>query len=166
MHTGSDERGPVPLREVLPSEIPVKAKARFPGLAVRNRWVKRPGLCASLSLLLLLPAEARAGSLRTESRGLKIEVASAPERPIQGRETVYTLSVRDAAGRQVTGAKVTLMGKMPDGMTVLAPLTETSQAGLYSGRVLFTMEGEWRLTVRIIQTDTPLELSFTEQVGR
>ncbi len=124
------------------------------------------GLWAPLVLLLLLPAEARAGSLRTGSRGLKIEVASAPERPIQGRETVYTLSVRDAAGRQVTGAKVTLMGRMPDGMTVLAPLTETSQAGLYSGRVLFTMEGEWRLTARIIQTDTPLELSFTEQVGR
>ncbi len=58
------------------------------------------------------------------------------------------------------------MGRMPDGMTVLAPLTETSQAGLYSGRVLFTMEGEWRLTIRIIQANTPLELSFTEQVGR
>lgn len=40
------------------------------------------------------------------------------------------------------------------------------EAGVYSGRVLFTMEGEWRLTVRILQADTPLELTFTEQVGR
>lgn len=78
---------------------------------------------------------------------------------------MYMLSVRDAGGRQVAGAKVTLMGRMPDGMTVLAPLRETSQAGVYSGRVLFTMEGQWRLTVRIIQADTPLELSFTEHVG-
>ncbi|MBI3080511.1 MAG: FixH family protein [candidate division NC10 bacterium] len=128
--------------------------------------MKRPGLCASLSLLLLLPPEAGAGSFQAEASGLRLKLTSEPGQPIQGRETVYTLSVRDAAGRQVTGAKVTLMGRMPDGMTVLAPLTETSQAGLYSGRVLFTMEGEWRLTVRIIQTDTPLELSFTEQVGR
>jgi len=29
----------------------------------------------------------------------------------------------------------------------------------------FTMEGEWRLTVRIIQTDKPLKLSFVKQVG-
>lgn len=166
MHTGSDERGPVPLREVLPSEIPVKAKARFPGLAVRNRWVKRPGLCASLSLLLLLPPEAGAGSFQAEASGLRLELTSEPGQPIQGRETVYTLSLRVPAGRQVTGAKVTLMGKMPDGMTVLAPLRETPRPGLYSGRVLFTMEGEWRLTVRIIQSGIPLELSFPEQVGR
>lgn len=79
---------------------------------------------------------------------------------------MYTLTLRNAAGGQVTGARVTLMGRMPDGMTVLAPLRETSQARRYSGRVLFTMEGQWRLTVRIVQSDTPLELSFTEQVGR
>jgi hypothetical protein len=61
---------------------------------------------------------------------------------------------------------VTLMGRMPDGMTVLAPLRESPEAGMYSGRVLFTMEGEWRLTVRILEADTPQELTFTEQVGR
>lgn len=79
---------------------------------------------------------------------------------------MYTLSLRDGIGRAVAGAKVMLLGRMPDGMTVLAPLRESSEAGMYSGRVLFTMEGEWRLTVRILQADTPLELSFTEQVAR
>jgi hypothetical protein len=109
---------------------------------------------------------AGAESFRVEARGLTVELASEPGRPVQGRDTVYTLSLRDGAGRQVGGAKVTLMGRMPDGMTVLAPLRETSQAGRYSGQILFTMEGQWRLTVRIIQADTPLELAFTEQVGR
>jgi len=128
--------------------------------------MKRRGLGAGLVLLVFLVPAVEAGSFRTEAGGLSVELVSEPGRPIQGRETVYTLSLRNAAGRQVAGAKVTLMGRMPDGMTVLAPLRETSQAGLYSGRVLFTMEGEWRLTVRIVQTDTPLELSLTEQVDR
>ena len=127
--------------------------------------MKRRGLWAPLSLLLLFPAGAGAGGFQAEASGLRLELQSKPAQLIQGRETVYTLSLRDAGGRWVTGAKVTLMGQMPDGMAVLAPLRETSQAGLYSGQVLFTMEGEWRLTVRIIQTDKPLELSFIEQVG-
>ena len=122
-------------------------------------------LWAVLAVVLILCPDAGAGSFRTEAEGLGVELESEPAQPVQGRETAYTLSLRDAAGRQVIGAKVTLIGRMPDGMTVLAPLRETSRAGLYSGRVLFTMEGGWRLTVRIIRTDTPLELSFTEQVG-
>lgn len=124
------------------------------------------GLWAVLAVLLVSPPEVRAGSFRTEANGLRVELESEPSQPVQGRDTVYTLSLRDAAGRQVTRAKVTLMGRMPDGMTVLVPLREGSRAGMYSGRVLFTMEGQWQLTVRIIQSDTPLELSFTEEVGR
>lgn len=128
--------------------------------------MKRAGLSAVLTVLLLLPRDAGAGSFLTEAGGLSVELASEPGRPVQGRETVYTLSLRDGIGRAVAGAKVMLLGRMLDGMTVLAPLRESSEAGMYSGRVLFTMEGEWRLTVRILQADTPLELSFTEQVAR
>lgn len=79
---------------------------------------------------------------------------------------MYTLSLREGIARPVVGAKVTLMGRMADGMTVLAPLRESSQAGMYSGRVLFTMEGEWQLTLRILRAEPPLELSFTERVAR
>lgn len=124
------------------------------------------GLWAVLTVLLVSPPEVRAGSFRTEANGLRVELESEPSQPVQGQETAYTLSLRDAAGRQVTRAKVTLMGRMLDGMTVLTPLRESSQAGRYSGRVLFTMEGQWQLTVRIVRTGTPLELSFTEQVSR
>jgi len=128
--------------------------------------VTRRALPGALVGLLLLPCEAGAGSFRAEVREVTVELASDPARPVQGRETVYTLSLRNAAGRPVAGAKVTFVGRMPDGMTVLTPLRESSRAGLYSGKVLFTMEGPWRLTVRIVQTGKPLELSFTEQVGR
>ncbi len=124
----------------------------------RGRWTL-------VVLLLVLPPEAGAGSFVTEASGLRAELTSEPARPVQARETVYILALRDGIGRPVAGVKVTLMGRMADGMTVLAPLRESPEAGMYSGRVLFTMEGEWRLTVRILQADTPLELTFTEQVG-
>jgi len=117
-------------------------------------------------LLVLLPCEVEAGSFVTEAGGLRAELTSEPGRPVRARETVYTLALRDPAGRPLAGTKVTLMGRMPDGMTVLVPLRQTAEVGVYSGRVLFTMEGEWQLAVRIIQTDTPPELPFTEQVSR
>ena len=126
----------------------------------------RAGLSVVLTIFLLLPRDAGAGSFLTQAGGLSVELASEPGRPVQGRETVYTLSLRDGIGRAVAGAKVTLVGTMPDGMTVLGPLRESAEAGMYSGRVLFTMEGEWPLTVRILQAGAPLELTFTEQVGR
>jgi len=128
--------------------------------------MRRAGVAAVFALLLLLPRDAGAGSFLAEASGLSVELASEPGRPMRGRDTVYTLWLRDPAGRPVAGAKVTLTGRMPDGMTVLAPLRASSEAGMYLGRVLFTMEGGWRLTVRILQADTPLELSFTEQVAR
>jgi len=126
----------------------------------------RSAVCVAVALCLALPGDAQAGNFGSEAGGLKVELSSEPARPTHGSETRYTLVLRDVAGSSVKGARVTLMGRMADGMTVLAPLSETSRSGHYSGRVLFTMEGEWRLTVRITQTGTPLELSFTEQVGR
>ena len=121
---------------------------------------------AFLLLLLLLPHEVGAGSLRTEINGLRLELASEPDQPVQGRETVYILSLRDAAGSPVTGAKVTLMGRMADGMTLLAPLRQAPEPGIYRGRVLFTMQGPWNLTLRVVRTGQPLEFLLTEQVGQ
>ena len=126
----------------------------------------RGGLRATLVLLFLLGGDAAAGSWRTHLKDYRVELASDPDPPVRGRETGYILRLQNASGQQVGGAKVTLVGTMPDGMTVLGPLRESPVAGMYSGRVLFTMEGEWRLTVRILQAGTPLELTFTEQVGR
>jgi len=128
--------------------------------------MKCRGLGAVLVLLLLPPVPATAGNFRSETREVAVELVSEPRQPIQGRETVYMLLLRDGAGQPLAGAKVTLMGRMADGMTVLVPLRATSEFGIYSGRALFTMAGEWQLTLRIALTGKPLELSFTEQVGR
>ena len=123
-------------------------------------------LWAPLVLFLLLPFEVAAGSLRTEINGVRVELASEPERPVQGRETAYTLWLRDGASRPMTGTRATLMGRMPDGMTVLAPLRPGSEPGMYRGQVVFTMEGRWDLTLRVSGPERSFELSLTEQVGR
>ena len=117
-------------------------------------------------LLLAVPANLLAGSLVAEMQGLQAELASQPDQPLRNKETIYTLRLRDSRGNAVGGAKVTLAGEMADGMTVLAPLRPTGEPGAYSGRLMFTMEGEWRLRLRIVGAGEPFELQLTERVVR
>lgn len=99
-----------------------------------------------------------------EIQGVGAELMSDPARPARGRETVYTLSLRDGTGQPMTDARVTLMGRMPDGMTVVAPLRAAPEPGIYRGQVLFTMEGRWELTLRVRTQGKAFELPLTEQV--
>jgi len=66
----------------------------------------------------------------------------------------------------VTGAQITLRGRMADGMSVVAPLRPAPEPGMYRGRVLFTMEGSWELTLRVDRQGKRFELPLTESVGR
>ena len=112
------------------------------------------------------PADLRAGHLSTEVDGVRVELASRPERPGTAQETQYSVRLSDAAGAPIAGGTVTLGGRMADGMTVLAPLRPGREAGLYRGRVLFTMEGPWELTLRIAAQGTRFELPLIERVER
>jgi len=135
---------------------------------VRTRAKRFLALLLGLVTLLLLavPANLLAGSLVAEMQGLQAELASQPDQPLRNKETIYTLRLRDSRGNAVGGAKVTLAGEMADGMTVLAPLRPTGEPGAYSGRLMFTMEGEWRLRLRIVGAGEPFELQLTERVVR
>jgi hypothetical protein len=132
------------------------------------------GWPASRSRLLLLAfavVAAFAASAAAETRsakvnGMRLEVTSQPSQPATGTKTVYAVRVTDAAGKPLTGLKLTLLGRMADGMSVLAPLRATGEPGLYRGEVLFTMEGPWEVTVRVIGPGKPVEVPFTEQVVR
>jgi hypothetical protein len=66
----------------------------------------------------------------------------------------------------VTDARVTLTGRMADGMSTAAPLRPVGEPGVYRGEVLFTMEGRWDLTVRVVSQGRRLELTLSEAVGR
>lgn len=107
-----------------------------------------------------------AGILTSEVDGLRVELASNPSRPGTRDQTEYVARLVDRDGRPVTGAQVTLRGGMADGMSVVAPLRPADEAGVYRGRVLFTMEGRWDLTLRVVREGQRFELPLTEHVGR
>jgi len=126
----------------------------------------RLALTVVLLLLLAAAADVRAGSLSAEVQELGVELSSEPAQPLRNKETTYTLRLRDASGNPVNGAKATLSGQMADGMAVITPLRLTQESGIYSGRLMFTMEGEWQLRARVVWKGQPLELQLTERVGR
>lgn len=107
-----------------------------------------------------------AASLTTDVEGVRVEVASAPETPVRDRKTAYTVRLVDAAGKPITDARVTVTGRMDDGMSAAAPLRPTGAPGVYRGEVLFTMEGRWELTVRVVRPAGRIEIPVREEVGR
>ena len=127
-------------------------------------WVRSAFLAAAL--VGAGSQGATAGTLDAELDGVRVELTSEPERPGTKRETSYVLRLVDSTGRPVTGAQITLRGRMADGMSVAAPLRPGPEPGIYRGRVLFTMEGSWELTLRVARQGKRLELPLTEHVGR
>jgi hypothetical protein len=126
---------------------------------------KRAG-AALLAFLAAMPGLVAAGSLNAQVDGLRLELTSEPDRPGTRRPTTYRLRLSTQQSDPVTDAKVTLHGRMADGMTVLAPLQPGPEPGAYHGRVLFTMEGQWELTLRVSGRTKPIEGRLTEHVGR
>ena len=116
--------------------------------------------------LLVLVGTLQAGTLSDEVDGVRVELSSSPTRPGAKGETEYLVRLVDRAGQPITGAHVTLRGGMADGMSVVTPLRAAEQAGVYRGRVLFTMEGTWELTLRVARDGKRFELPLTERVGR
>ena len=109
-------------------------------------------------LAVPLAPPATAASLTTEVDGVRVEVRSAPEAPVRARKTTYTVRLTDAAGVPITDGRLTLTGRMADGMTVVTPLRPADTPGVYRGEVMFTMEGLWDLAVRVRPRRTPLRV--------
>ena len=109
---------------------------------------------------------ATAASLTTDVEGIRVELNSAPEPPVKDRKTAYTVRLVDSGGKPITDARVTLTGRMADGMSAAAPLRPVGEPGVYRGEVLFTMEGRWDLTVRVVRQAGRLEIPVREEVGR
>ncbi len=116
--------------------------------------------------MLTLARGLEAGALSSEVGGVRVELASIPGRPGTGGLTEYVVRLTDAARRPVSGARLTLRGAMADGMSVVTPLRPDGEDGVYRGRVLYTMEGRWELTLRLVHGGRPFELPLTEHVGR
>ena len=123
------------------------------------------GLLGALSSSIVVTS-AIAASLTTEVNGVRVQLSSAPEIPIRDRKTTYTVRLVDAAGKPVFDARVTVTGRMADGMSAAAPLRPAGEPGVYRGEVLFTMEGRWDLTVRVVRPTGRVEIPLREEVGR
>ena len=109
---------------------------------------------------------AMAGSLTTDVEGVSVELRSTPETPVKDRTTTYTIRLLDSARKPVTDARVTITGRMADGMSAAAPLRPAGEPGVYRGEVLFTMEGSWDLTVRVVSQTGRVEIPLREEVAR
>ncbi len=96
------------------------------------------------TVLVVTASAARAGALTAEADGVKVALGREPAEPGTSRKTTYTLRLVEASGTPVTGARVTLSGKMGDGMSIAIPLRATPEPGVYRGEVLFTMKGPGR----------------------
>jgi hypothetical protein len=129
-----------------------------------NRRVVVAVLGAALFATSSVPVHG--GTLSADVDGVRIEVTSKPERARTHGETEYIARLVDVDGKPITGARVALQGRMGDGMTVVAPLRAASEPGIYRGRVLFTMEGRWELTLRIARGSKRFDVPLTERVER
>jgi len=130
---------------------------------VRRTWLLA---LVTAGLLLCAAAPVHPGALTGEMDGVRVELTSSPSRPGTRGQTEYVVRLVDDTGQPVTGVRVTLRGGMADGMSVVAPLQPAGEAGVYRGRVLFTMEGTWELTLHVAREGKRFELSLTEHVGR
>jgi len=128
--------------------------------------MKAAALAALVALCGSIAPAAMAASLTTKVEGIRAELSSKPEKPVKGRKTSYTVRLVDSAGKPIIDARVTLTGRMSDGMSTAAPLRPGGEAGVYRGEVLFTMEGRWDLTVRVVRQDGRLESPLREEVAR
>jgi len=128
--------------------------------------VRNPRTLVAALLLCAPISAASAGSLSTEIDGVRVELGSEPVTPGTKQATIYRVRLAGSGGEPLTGVRVTLQGRMADGMSVVAPLRTSDQPGIYRGQVLFTMEGRWELTLRITGQGKRFELQLTEQVGR
>ncbi len=127
---------------------------------------RRPIVLVIIGLLVSASSTLHAGSLTSEVNGFRVQLTSNPEDATTKGETEYVVRMVDKVERPVTDARLTLRGAMGDGMSVVAPLRSSGEPGLYRGRVLFTMGGTWKLTLRITRGNQQFDVPMTEHVER
>lgn len=96
------------------------------------------------------PADTQPASAATAAGPAAIAAALTPNPPQVGSPNTLTVTVTDAAGKPVAGAKVTssvAMTTMDMGTT--HPAFKDMGGGKYEGKVGFSMAGPWRVSVKV-----------------
>jgi len=109
------------------------------------------------------PAVASVTTLARESAPASAEPTVVLETDPQGtgnqRSITYTASVVDASGQPLTNAQVSLLGWMPDGSDLNAPLGSTSTPGTYQGSVEVGRFTPGNLRVRVAHGDKSSDIA-------
>ena len=102
-------------------------------------WVRSAFLAAAL--VGAGSQGATAGTLDAELDGVRVELTSEPEGPGTKRETSYVLRLAESTGRPVTGAQITLRGRMADGMKTVKGIKDVS-VDRKAGEVFVDYDGQ------------------------
>jgi hypothetical protein len=109
------------------------------------------------------PAVASVTTLARESAPASVEptvvLGTDPQGTGNQRSITYTASVVDASGQPLTNAEVTLLGWMPDGSDLSAPLGSTSTPGTYQGSVEVGRFTPGNLRVRVAHGDKSFDIA-------
>lgn len=136
-------------------------------MTIRGRSMKPISRAVfALSAVILTAASVGAGSLNAENDGIRVELRSEPERPVTNANTRYTVRPQGPAGEPLTGARLTLSGRLGDGAPVIVTFRPAPEAGLYQGEVAFKGAGRWNLWLAVERQGRRLELPLRERVGQ
>jgi hypothetical protein len=109
------------------------------------------------------PAVASVATPTRESAVASAEPTVMLETDLQGtgsqRSITYTASVVDASGQPLANAQVSLLGWMPDGSDLQAPLGSTSTPGTYQGTVEVGVSTPGNLRVRVAHGDKSFDIA-------
>ncbi len=112
---------------------------------------------AGLALAFAAAASAwgAAAPATVETEGLAISLATTPSPPARHESTAFGISIRDAAGNPVAGARVSLDLSMPahHAMPENRPRVQERGAGRYMAAGAFSMGGEWLAAVEVVLAD-------------
>ena len=147
-------------------------KNRFPGHLSRLERVsghkhrQTAALAGFMALLLILciAAEGLAGDYRVRRKTPNHVVDAAINRnpPVMGENTIR-IDIRDARGRHITGARVSVNYYMPP-MPGMVPMNYTVPASAdgsrYRAEMNFIMTGPWNIVIRVESGGSPWRVTF------
>jgi len=118
-----------------------------------NRWMAgTAGIVVMFAAGAIAWAAAAPATIQTE--GLSIGLATTPNPPARHEGTAFEISIRDAAGEPLAGARVSLDLIMPaHPMPENRPRVQERSAGRYAAAGTFGMGGEWFAVVEVVLAD-------------
>ena len=113
-----------------------------------------------LGALLFPPAPDPARQVATAG-ALRVTLLADAGEMLVGDHNTISLAVNDAAGKTITGAKVTVAADMLDMPMPVPPVDAAWADGRYTANPIFSMAGPWQLTVTITAPgQSPVRATF------